>query len=1114
MQQYGAAADEETITPKTVAPPAEEKGFLDIVADIGKGIISGPIKEAENVTQAIHDTADFIDNKLGSGEAVDDDKDYDFVPDALKPETGWGETAQSLAAFATGWITGGKLLKYGVKTVPVMTKLAAAAPNAPKFVKTAMGGGVIDFLSGDGSDKRLADTIVDNDLFGSSLAQYLASKDDDTMFEARLKNVAEGFIIGSALDSAMTAFKYMKQGAKASAKGSLDKSIAIRKEGAAAAEAAEKTMPETAEKTVTETAGKTVSSVDELKETMGEKWATPSVEKYTPKAQLKKAAQEQKKDLAGHIDQLKKAFNTKQYGEEATAIIDGFQDSLDVATLNDHMSMAALHTQALEYTAAHNLDKTFDKTALLRTGGLSEIDPRVAVHTQANWLNVFMPDHVSMTLQQVKEGADGAIGKARQLAEDIFDVTLDLKRSGMESGQIAKAMDITPVAAAASGTKLTTEGIQGNAETLAHQLITKQSDEEIIKMLSVVKTLGENGNIKEIKSVIAAASNGDKEIFKLMGVPMDTVLDSVYKWRYIAMLSSMKTHMRNFVGNTAKVPLIAFEEAVQGAALGWQAGEGVPGKIIGALAGAKDRGAYFIQGLYYAKRQAWESLQNAWRYNEALTRPSEYTNLVKQSDWGWKEWPLKALKASDEFFASWTGTAKAYEQAMLDLKASGVLKGAAPELRAEITAKWLDDYIGNSFTSMTMKDGTVIERAGLALKDMRQIADEATFQQELGKFGKSLNTFVNSAPGAKLVMPFVKTPMNIFKDVFWTRGPGAIMEIGQAMKSGDPEAQAKAISHLTSAVFLWTTAYELAQSGKITGQGPENKNQRQRLLDTGWQSHCYRTEDGSYLDLNALEPYGSLLSFFADMTERGEREGLGALDLDNVWTCLLTTVKDKTFLKGLSEFMLSMDRGTMTEHNGFVAQMGMSFVPSLLRDLGQAIDPIRRETPDFYAKIADRIPGMRENLTPKINWLTGEERGYAHGGGAGSFFNMWSGGKDNGSAVFYELSRLTGVGDPSDEIQGMKLSPEQYADYCQTIGKLELGGRTLYQTLDEVINSDAYQRDIEQRPDPSPYEVDENRAKRLRQVIKAYKDAGKAQFLRDNPQIATNPNILSAITDA
>ena len=175
---------------------------------------------------------------------------------------------------------------------------------------------------------------------------------------------------------------------------------------------------------------------------------------------------------------------------------------------------------------------------------------------------------------------------------------------------------------------------------------------------------------------------------------------------------------------------------------------------------------------------------------------------------------------------------------------------------------------------------------------------------------------------------------------------------------------------------------------------------------------------------------------------------------------------------------------------------------------------MRRETPDFYSKIADRLPGARENLTPKINWLTGEEQEFAHGGGLGSLFNMWSGSQDKGSAAFYELSRLTGVSEPSDNIQGMKLSPEQYADYCKTIGTIELGGRTLYQTLDEVINSDAYQRDIEQRPDPSPYEVDENRAKRLRQVIKAYKDAGKAQFLRDNPQIATNPNILSAITDA
>ena len=1118
MQQYSSTTDQKdtaTITPNKKAPK-EDKGFFGTAVDAVKGAISGIPKEAENIVQAVHDTADFIDNKIGDGTWIDDNKDYDFVPDALKPETGVGETFQALSAFATGWVTGGKLISTGVKALPAMTKLATVAPKTAKYVDTAMRGGVIDFLSGDGSDKRVADVIVDNDIFGKAVAQYLASDDDDSLFEGRVKNVAEGFLLGGAVDVLGTALKFMKKGAKASVKGNLDKSLAIRKEGAAAVEATENAA------TASKQAAKDMSSAEAVKNAMGDDWANPSGEKYTGKALKQKGAKAQKKNLGKVIDDIKenlkesnafkKAFNTRQYSDEAAAIIDGFQEGLDTATKNDHMSMAGLHLKSLEYTKAHNLDKVFDKEALLTTGGLKDVDSRIAIHTQANWLNVFMPDQVGITLQQVKEGITGSMEKARKLTEDIFDVTLDLKQNTMFHAQNVKSADLN--AGNGLGTTLTKNAVTGDAEVLGRQLIADKSDDEIIELLTKLKTVADNGDVKDIKKIIAAASNGDANVFKLMGVPMDTVMNSIYKYRYIAMLSSVKTHLRNFVGNTAKIPLIAFEEGVQGAVLGWKANEGLGRKVVGALAGSKD-GIYFIQGLNYAKRQAWETLQNAWKYNDALTRPSEWTDIAaKQSDWGLFEAPLKALKASDEFFASLTGTAKAYEMAMLDLKKSGVLKNATPEIRAEITSKWIDDYIGNSYMSMTMKDGKVVERATLGLKDMREIADEATFQQQMDKVGKSINNFVSTMPGAKLVFPFVSTPYNIFKDVFWTRGPGAVVEVGKAMKSGDPVAQAKAIGHVTSGAFLWTTAYGLVMSGKITGQGPDNKNQRDRLKMNGWQSHCYVTDDGTYLDLNALEPYGSMLSFMADITEKSEREGLSPLDLDNVWNCLLSTAKDKTFLKGFSELMLSMDRGTTLEHNGFMAQMGISFIPSLLRDFGQFNDPIRRETPDFYSKAIDRTP-MRGNLAPKVNWLTGEEETYTHGGGLGSMFNMWSGSQDKGSAVFYELARLTGVGEPSDElIKGKKLSSEQYSDYCRAIGQTEIGGKTLYQTLDEVINSDAYQRDVEQRPDESPYEVNEERAKRLRKIIKTYKDTAKAQFLRDNPEMAQREDIFSAITES
>ena len=1088
---------EELKAQETDQPPKEEKGVLGTIADVGKGILSGPFKEAENTVQAFHDTADYIDNKLGSGTAVDDNKDYDFVPDIVKPETGWGETAQSLSAFVSGWITGGKAISLGAKGMKGLTsmqKLAVAAPKAAKYVGTAAKGGVIDFLSGDASDQRLADTIVNNDLFGSSLAQYLASKDDDTAFEARLKNVVEGFVLGGAVDGAMAVFKGMKQGARLSEKtGNIDKVLALRK-----------TNAETAEKA-------TITKVDELKASMGEDWASLPGERTSAAATA--AAKQAIRDKI-------KPFNDIHYSPNAFKIVEEMQESLGMA-IETGTSNKQIGDNALKYIADNNLDKIFDKSKLISTEGLSATDMRTATATRAIWLNAFAPEHLQKSLQLVTEGVEGATAKARTTVSDIFDVLFDLKKTNLEAGQIGQINDIvremgnnTKSTAKMTG-KTTAKAInEGEQLSLAKAVLTDKTDDEILEIAQTLYRTAENGDVKGMFKVIAtAAGKNNKDVVKLLGIPVDKMTDNIYKYRYIAMLSSFKTHMRNFAGNTAKIPLIAFEEGIQGAALGWQAtnGQGLGRQLVGALAGAKN-GAYYLQGLRYSQRQAWETCKNAFKFNEVITRQSEYNTLRKasSSNWGRIELPLRMLSAADEYFASLTGSAKAYETAILDLKEKGILKGLDPKTAAEVKVKWIEDSMDKAFTNMVMPDGTTV-KGTLALTDMVKTADEATFQQELGKFGKALSTFTNAHPAMKLLFPFVKTPVNIFKDAFWTRGIGAPFEIYQALAEGDPKQKAQAIAHLTSAVSLWTTAYYLVQNGKITGRGPDNKFQREAMQKNGWQPNCYVDNDGNSYSLDMLEPYGSMLGFLATAVEKGER-GQG-LSPDILFEGLIQTAKEKTFLKGLGDLMDSIDRGNMSDGKGFVSGLAVSFIPSLLRDLGQSIDPIRRQTPDFYSKALDRTI-FRQNLAPKIDWLTGQEEDYSHGGGLPAFFNAWSGSTDKGSAVFYELSRLDGIQPPQDNINGIDLSPDEQAAYHRTIGTIQIGGKNLYQTLDDVINSDNYQRDIELNPDPTPYQLADNRADVLRSIIKQFKDRAKADFIRENPQLTPDLTNWNNITNA
>ena len=1080
--------------PPSAAPieSNQDKGFLGTTLDIIKGAGGGAFKEAENIIQTGHDIADFVDNKIGSGNLIDDDTDIDLVPDFLEPETSAGKTAQSISAFATGWLAGGKLITTvgktalaGTKAATAMQKIAASSPKAAKAVKTAAKGGVIDFITGDGSDERLADTLVNNDIFRNAFTEYLAGDENDSLLEGRFKNVLEGALVGTALDTAVIAFKGLKKGYKASLNGSLDGSLTARKEAAeqiAAKEAAKQTAEQTTKQTAEQTAEK-ITTLEQAQKLPN--WA--KVQNLTDKAKAREAKKQ--------IKAKKQILNTEHYREASKTFLDGFQDTLGAATAGGHISIEAYDNKALDYIFGNKLDETFDTDKLLLAKGLKGQDPRLTVSIQSKWLNLYAPDYIKKSLQDVTDNVRGATDKARKVMEDLFDIALDLKTTSMEAAQTVKLMDLIRIKPLGEKTAVTLEAA-GVDKTLGHALLSQKTDQEILDTALTVASLIENGETKEILNLVAGLTKKPKEAALILGINPEHVWNNALTLRYSAMLSSPKTHIRNLVGNTAKLPLVVFEETVKGMANGvMAANKAGTSRIVGGLNGAKV-GAYYLQGLVYSLPQATATFKNALKYGEAITRVSEYTaNAKLTSSQGILRLPLKLLGASDEFFASLAGTAKAYEEAILELKASGILNNAAPEIREQLTKKWIDDSITNSFVSVTMKNGDIIEKGSLATKTALDIADEATFQQKLDDTNAAINNLIQKVPAFKLLFPFYKTPMNIFKDAFWTRGMNAPREMYKAYNSGDPQQIATAVSHFTSATILWLTTYNLVTSGKITGAGLGTNFQEDIKQQNGIQPNSYRDSDGKYYSLNLLEPYGSMAGFLATAVETANREGSDLFStemLDYLFEGLLQTAREKTFLKGLSDIFAAIERGNSGKT---ISQIPISFLPGILRDMGQAIDPIKRQTPDFYTKAMNRIPGLRSNLSPKVNWLTGQIEEYSHGGGMAAFYDAASITKEKGSAVFYELSRLDGVGDPSETINGIKLSPAQYAEYCQTIGTTQIGGRTLYQALEQIITSDAYQNDILNKPDPSPYELETDRKQKLQQIIKAYKDRGKAQYL-------------------
>lgn len=1117
-KQSTEMSDEETITPNATTPttqqesaPEKTHGIVDTVVDFGKGAVAGIFKEVENIVQTGHDIADFVDNKLGDGTAIDDNKDYDFVPNFLKPETGLGKTAQALSAFATGWVTMGKavtLAGSALKGVSVAQKLAKAAPNS-KWLGRVLKEGTVDFVTGDGSDERFADVLVDNEVLGSAVFRYLASDADDSALEGRLKNVIEGFILGKATDGILGAIKGIKKNMSATAKGSLDGALAARKEGA---EAVEKLVADTAEVAPKiDVVGKTA---EEIKTAMKEAdiWIKTDAE-LTPKAKANAFRElystNPQKAIDGLKDAQKAGYDIEHAATSVKEMITEYGGpELEKAFEDKHVKLAEIFPKSLQYLQDNGFDKVLDKDKLL---ALRKEDGNLASAVEAGYLLFHAPEQTQILLRQVEEELPNAVQNMRNYTSDLFDVLVDLKAANMAAGQQlnmskigryvlgrGKEQLVDKIAKKAVAGKFTEEQLRSIKEVLANK-----SDREIIDMLTSFNRVAKNNDIKGLikltDTAVEMAEKGD-------------LWDAAYKWRYIAMLSSVKTNLRNVIGNTMKLPIIALEESARGAALGFINNEGITGRVAGTVSGAKN-GLYYLQGLKYAHAQAFETLQNALKYNTPLTRNSELNALAKDKlgDWGIFETPLRALMACDEYFASLAGTAKAYERAVLDLNATGALKGADTAVRNDLMRKWLDDYMPTICEKITMDDGRVVNGAFRFIEDVAT-ANDATFQQALEGFSKSFSNFVNSNRHMKLVFPFVKTPTNIFKDTLWTRGMNLPNEFKKAFAEGaSPQQKAQAIAHLTSAAAIWGSAYGLYQSGLITGPGPSNPQQLEAKKATGWQPNAVKIGQ-SYLSLNAFEPFGTAMGLIATFCEKMARaeydEDTQMLDAlgTKAFESLMYITADKTYVKGLNSALVSLNRAISGNGEqafsgyGLPAQTVASFVPSVLRDLGYAIDPIKRDAPDLLDAAQDRIPWLRSELAPRVDWLTGKDI-ETDSGPVGAFLNPFNTTEENGSLIALELSKLTGVGKPERKLDNIPLTPNQYAEYCRSIGTVKIGGRTLAESLAALITSEEYQRSQELYPDPTPYALEKKRNDIIGNLIKAYKDEGKVAFLRENPTL-------------
>ena len=338
--------------------------------------------------------------------------------------------------------------------------------------------------------------------------------------------------------------------------------------------------------------------------------------------------------------------------------------------------------------------------------------------------------------------------------------------------------------------------------------------------------------------------------------------------------------------------------------------------------------------------------------------------------------PSRFLNAEDEFFKQISYRAKLYQLAVKDAieknKSTTKIVGTNIKNRKPITE--FDAHVVN------------FERAGFdetgligINPDALRYAEETTFTQNLSGITKQVQDTVNKYPILKQVLPFVRTPINLFKATM-DRIPVAgllrkefrddfVGRSGNAYRMAEARGkQAIGLATMTMAGLIFKDRISGGQpSSEIEANLPRNL-QNLAKTDLGFVPYSVRIGDKQY-SFGRLDPFGALFGIVADfnryydLATREELERLGNATNMLLWTqtgenslstlqkaqnftgaswsALTRNVFSKTYLQSLMEIIkIATDDDTYTAERWFQNKIG-SYIPNIYTKLVN--DPYFRE---------------------------------------------------------------------------------------------------------------------------------------------------------------------------
>ena len=1093
-------------------PDEEDFNFWETVGGLS-------LSAAQGVVNAVEETGDFIDENivtLGGLEFGDEDGKVtfkDFIPRYVSP-TKWKTEeyskkrqlpvfhqpeglAENMTEGATRFVTGFIGPNKFFKTVGLSGGLLKTG------IRGMAAGGVSDLTVFDPNEGRLSDMLVefDSPVLDNAVTQYLATDEDDTEMEGRVKNVLEGMLIGGPFEILF--------GLKAFKKAKATKDFAEK----------EKIYKEAGEAINDLRKGKKTKKVYKK---IAENNPAINMKEYLKKLNI--GQKEAKKETESFI---KKILNTKSLKNSAQVLktID------DVAERFDEPTKDFLQNDVLKNAEAEELATLMarDKNEILKSL------PKEGERAKTATVRMIASKQILQELAfQLKETSEKYV---KQFGRDTDKWTKQAKEDVALQSQVVRETVVN-----------LKNQIRGAAR------VTQAGN------IKVARSEGKILNVEELVDIIKNFEGDSATMARLIkDAPLEEVINKVSKSKYQRIQEAFNSAYINSLLSGIFTQAINVKSGVYEALI--RPLEQIAGGALRADTRAIQLGFAQYKGLMMHFGEVVEMTRLALKQGDAIldptsrtqdnleivngkaTRPISGANLGVEGaagtaiDWVGKviELPSRLLMTGDEFLKQSNYRARLYVNALDNTMERGL------DIQSKAGRENIDRIFKEGFT----KNGAANITESSINQNALQYAREATYTNDLmgGSYlniGSHIQTFLNAAPIFRFLAPFIRTPTNLWRHMSnRIPGLGAFTKQNRMMwNSGDRRARAEVLGRqlLGTSVVLYglhlATEDVEDKNGKrypkITGNGPSNFEIKKTWLSLGWQPYSIAqlNDDGTvtYKQYNRMDPRFMVLGFVADIKEN--LANINDQEKEEMLTAGIMTImrnaSNKTYLRGITDAMALIGSPTEKKFEQFFGGVVGNLIPyASLRNQGipGILEPETDafETRSFLDKILERSGLGEKYLEPRRDIITGEpiektpSSLYFNPDGILSFSSFVQGPslvgrqidvKDN--PVAYEIARLRIPLTPPTKVRSrivdltefVKDGQSAYDYLMENTGKVKINGRTFQEEVLNQMNSTFYKNRQE-----GDVNFDGGKEMVIKKVFKAYKDAAYAQMIKNYPEV-------------